>query len=80
MARTVRPGGPGQPPRNDKLAIQIDNASSRSGLVQLVEAMPFPVMRIAFDGTLLFANEASGVLLRESELSIGKPVPLVIWN
>jgi len=76
MARTVRPGGPGQPPRNDKLAIQIDNASSRSGLVQLVEAMPFPVMRIAFDGTLLFANEASGVLLRESELSIGKPVPL----
>jgi len=75
MARTVRPGGPGQPPRNDDLAVQIDNASSRSGLVQLVDAMPFPVMRIAFDGTLLFANEASGILLRESGFSIGRAVP-----
>jgi len=75
MAHTVRPGGSGQPPKNDDLAVQIDNASSRSGLVDLVDAMPFPVLRVALDGTLLFANEASGVLLRESELSIGQPMP-----
>jgi len=75
MAHTVRPGGSGQPPRNDDLAVQIDNASSRSGLVHLVEAMSFPVMRVAYDGTVLFANEASGVLLRESDLSIGQLVP-----
>jgi len=75
MARTVRPGGSGQSPRNDELTEQTDNAASQSELVHLVESVPFPVMRVAFDGALLFANNASDILLRESGLSIGQTVP-----
>ena len=39
---------------------------------------PNPVLRIGRDGTLLYANEASYVLVRGWQLEIGKPAPSVL--
>lgn len=36
---------------------------------------PFPVIRIAHDGTILYANHASGALLREWKCKVGNKVP-----
>jgi len=41
---------------------------------------PNPVLRIASDGTLLFANEASGALLAARGCQVDRPVPADIWS
>ncbi len=39
---------------------------------------PSPVLRVGRDGTLLYANEASYMLLHDWQLEIDKPAPLVL--
>ena len=39
---------------------------------------PNPILRVGRDGTLLYANEASFMLLRDWQLEIGKPAPLML--
>jgi PAS domain S-box-containing protein len=39
---------------------------------------PSPVLRVGRDGTLLYANEASNMLLQDWQLEIDKPAPLVL--
>jgi PAS domain S-box-containing protein len=39
---------------------------------------PSPVLRVGRDGTLLYANEASYMLLQDWQLEIDKPAPLVL--
>lgn len=39
---------------------------------------PNPVLRVGRDGTLLYANEASSMLLQDWQLEIGKPAPLFL--
>ena len=39
---------------------------------------PNPVLRVRRDGTLLYANEASYTLLRDWQLEVGRPAPLVL--
>ena len=39
---------------------------------------PSPVLRVGRDGTLLYANEASYMLLHDWQLEIGRPAPLVL--
>jgi signal transduction histidine kinase/DNA-binding response OmpR family regulator len=41
---------------------------------------PNPVLRVGRDGTLLYANEASFMLLHDWELEIGRSAPLMLWE
>jgi len=45
------------------------------GLARFPSENPNPVLRIQADGALLYANAASGSLLREWGCSVGRPVP-----
>jgi PAS domain S-box-containing protein len=49
-----------------------------ASLAKFPSENPNPVLRVERDGTLLYANEASYVLLRGWQLDIGQPAPAVL--
>jgi PAS domain S-box-containing protein len=68
-----------------KVAIYACDITERKRAEEMIEGLarfpsenPNPVLRIERDGTLLYANEASYTLLRDWQLDIGRPAPLVL--
>jgi hypothetical protein len=53
-------------------------SSEPEGLGLLVRDIPSAVLQLAVDGTLLYANPGSGLLLRHWNIELGGPVPAEI--
>jgi PAS domain S-box-containing protein len=47
----------------------------RQSVVKFAEEIPFPVLRVAEDGTLLYANNGSWLLLAHWDCEVGRMVP-----
>ncbi|MCC7196477.1 MAG: PAS domain S-box protein, partial [Gemmatimonadaceae bacterium] len=52
-----------------------NSATDAGGATRFANEMPFPTLRIGADGTLLYANRGSWLLLSHWSAEIGKPVP-----
>ena len=67
---------------NEQLQCEITERKRTEEVIQSLARFPSenpnPVLRIERDGTLLYANEASYTLLRDWQLDIGRPAPLVL--